>query len=93
MEWLILVSLQTWNNIGSVSCYRNILTEIHFRNNQLSGLITLSMNYPLQAASCCHNSRVVLDEHDIEVGANEKNVIIKADPWKTSVLKHVSVGN
>ena len=34
---------------------------------------------PLQAANCCRNSRLVVDDlevDDLEVGANENNIVI-----------------
>ena len=32
--------------------------------------------YPLQAANCCRNSRLVVDEDDLKWVANEKNVLL-----------------
>ena len=49
----------------------------------------------LQAANCCHNSRLVVNEDDLKWVAKEKNIslLIKTDPWKFCVFNHPGVGN
>ena len=32
--------------------------------------------YPLQAANCCRNSRLVVDEDDLKWVANEKKILL-----------------
>ena len=35
---------------------------------------TIAIFYPLQAANCCRNSRLVVDEDDLKRMANENNI-------------------
>ena len=48
--------------------------------------------HPLQAANCCRNSRLVVDEDNLKWVANEKNAIIKTVPWKWCIV-HASQGS
>ena len=48
---------------------------------ELKGLTLSSLNYhchlhPLQAANCCRNSRLVVDENDLEWVTTKKNTVI-----------------
>ena len=52
--------------------------KIHLRTFGQAVLILVHLLtlHPLQAANCCRNSRLVVDEDDLKWVENEKNIVI-----------------